>query len=37
MALMQGVVNTFVYIFATVIGHMVDRVILQNERDHGKH
>lgn len=35
MALMQGVVNTFVYFFATLIGHIVDRVILQNERDHG--
>jgi heat shock protein HtpX len=35
MALMQGVVNTFVYFFATIIGHVVDRVILQNERDHG--
>jgi heat shock protein HtpX len=35
MALMQGVVNTFVYFFAGIIGHVVDRVILQNERDHG--
>jgi heat shock protein HtpX len=35
MALMQGVVNTFVYFFASIIGHIVDRVILQNERDHG--
>ena len=35
MALMQGVLNTFVYFFATVIGHVVDRVILQNERGHG--
>jgi len=35
MALMQGVVNTFVYFFATIIGHVVDRVILQNERGHG--
>ena len=31
MALMQGVVNTFVYFFATVIGHVVDKVILKNE------
>lgn len=31
MALMQGVVNTFVYFFATVIGHFVDKVILKNE------
>jgi heat shock protein HtpX len=35
MALMQGVLNTFVYFFASIIGHVVDRVILQNERDHG--
>ncbi|MBF0219550.1 MAG: protease HtpX [Gammaproteobacteria bacterium] len=35
MALMQGVVNTFVIFFARVIGHLVDRVILKNERGHG--
>ena len=35
MALMQGVLNTFVYFFATIIGHVVDRVILQNKRNHG--
>ncbi|MDO9048617.1 MAG: protease HtpX [Methylobacter sp.] len=35
MALMQGVVNTFVYFFAGIIGHVVDRVILQNERGQG--
>jgi len=35
LALMQGVLNTFVYFFAGIIGHVVDRVILQNERDHG--
>ena len=35
MALMQGVVNTFVYFLATIIGHVVDRVILQDKRDHG--
>ncbi len=35
MALMQGVVNTFVYFFATVIGHVVDRVVFKNERGHG--
>lgn len=35
MALMQGVVNTFVYFFAGIIGYVVDRVILQNERGHG--
>jgi heat shock protein HtpX len=35
MALMQGVVNTFVYFFATIIGHVVDRTIFQNERGQG--
>ncbi len=35
MTLMQGVVNTFVYFFATIIGHTVDRVIFRNERGHG--
>jgi len=35
LALVQGVVNTFVIFFARVIGHFVDRVILRNERGHG--
>lgn len=35
MTLMQGVVNTFVYFLATVIGHIVDRVVLKNEEGHG--
>jgi heat shock protein HtpX len=35
MALIQGVVNTFVYFFATVIGHVVDRVVFKNERGKG--
>lgn len=35
LALVQGVVNTFVIFFARVIGHFVDRVILKNERGHG--
>jgi len=35
MALMQGVVNTFVYFFASIIGHFVDRVVLKNENGHG--
>ena len=35
MALMQGVVNTFVHFFASIIGHVVDRVILKNEKGHG--
>ncbi len=35
LALVQGVVNTFVIFFARVIGYTVDRVILRNERGHG--
>ena len=35
MALMQGVVNTFVYFFATVIGHVVDRVVFKTEGGYG--
>jgi heat shock protein HtpX len=35
LALIQGVVNTFVIFFSRVIGHVVDRVILKNERGHG--
>jgi heat shock protein HtpX len=35
LALIQGVVNTFVFFIARVVGHFVDRVILKNERGHG--
>ena len=35
LTLIQGVVNTFVFFFAHVIGHIVDRVVLRNERGHG--
>lgn len=35
LALIQGVVNTFVIFLSRVIGHVVDRVILKNERGHG--
>jgi heat shock protein HtpX len=35
MALMQGVINTFVYFFATIIGHLVDRVVFKTERGYG--
>lgn len=35
LALIQGVVNTFVMFFARIIGHAVDRVILKNEEGHG--
>ena len=35
LALVQGVVNTFVIFLSRVIGHVVDRVVLKNERGHG--
>ncbi len=35
LALIQGVVNTFVIFAARVIGSVVDRVILKNENGHG--
>ena len=35
MALLQGVVNTFVMFFARIIGDIVDRVILKNEEGRG--
>ncbi len=35
MALIQGVVNTFVMFFSRVIGHLVDRVVFRTERGHG--
>ena len=35
MTLIQGVVNTFVIFFSRVIGHVVDRVILKNQRGYG--
>jgi heat shock protein HtpX len=35
LTLIQGVVNTFVIFFSRVIGHVVDRVILKNNRGHG--
>jgi len=35
LALIQGVLNTFVMFLSRVIGHFVDRVILKNERGHG--
>jgi len=35
LALIQGIVNTFVIFFARVIGYTVDRVIFKNERGHG--
>ena len=35
LTLIQGVVNTFVVFLSRVIGHIVDRVILKNDRGHG--
>ena len=35
LALIQGVVNTFVIFLSRVIGHFVDRVVFKTERDHG--
>ena len=35
LALIQGVINTFVIFFARVIGYTVDRVVFKNERGHG--
>ncbi|MDB4139751.1 protease HtpX [Candidatus Thioglobus sp.] len=35
LTLIQGVINTFVIFFSRVIGHVVDRVILKNQRGHG--
>ncbi|MBM3359227.1 MAG: protease HtpX [Betaproteobacteria bacterium] len=35
LALIQGVVNTFVIFFSRVIGHVVDRVVFKVERGHG--
>jgi heat shock protein HtpX len=35
LALIQGVVNTFVIFLSRVIGHVVDRVVFKVERGHG--
>nr|WP_243748674.1 protease HtpX [Pseudomaricurvus alcaniphilus] len=35
LALIQGVVNTFVMFFARIIGHTVDRAIFKSENGHG--
>ncbi len=35
MALIQGVVNTFVIVLSRVIGHLVDRVVFKTESGHG--
>ncbi len=35
LALIQGVVNTFVIFFSRVVGHVVDRIVFRTERGHG--
>lgn len=35
LALIQGVINTFVMFFARIIGHTVDRVVFRTENGHG--
>jgi len=35
LALIQGVVNTFVMFLSRVIGHAVDRIVFKNENGHG--
>ncbi len=35
LALIQGVINTFVIFFSRVIGQIVDKVVFKNERGHG--
>jgi len=35
LALIQGVVNTFVIFLSRIIGHVVDRVVFKTERGHG--
>jgi len=35
LTLIQGVLNTFVMFFARIIGSVIDRVVLKNERGHG--
>ncbi len=35
LALIQGIINTFVMFFARIIGNIVDRVVFKNEHGHG--
>lgn len=35
LALVQGVVNTFVIVASRVVGHLIDRVVFKTERGHG--
>ncbi len=35
MTLLQGVLNTFVIFLSRIVGHVIDRVVLKNERGYG--
>ena len=35
LALIQGVVNTFVFFLSRVVGHIIDRAVFKTERGHG--
>jgi heat shock protein HtpX len=35
LALIQGVINTFVMFFARIIGYVVDKAVFKSEREHG--
>ena len=35
LALVQGVVNTFVIFLSRIVGHIIDRVVLKNDRGYG--
>lgn len=35
LGLLQGVVNTFVYFFATIVGHLVDRTVFRSDDERG--
>ncbi|HSW40684.1 MAG TPA: protease HtpX, partial [Acidobacteriota bacterium] len=35
LALIQGIVNTFVIVASRVVGHLVDRIVFRTERGHG--
>jgi len=35
LALIQGVINTFVIVLSRVIGHLIDRTVFKTERGHG--
>jgi heat shock protein HtpX len=35
LALIQGVLNTFVIFLSRIVGHIIDRVVLRNERGYG--